>query len=662
MTLLKKIIIIISCVVAVSGITFAATSIRNNSQKKEDSNPSKNTILQKPSLPIEVASDSGLDQAADAALTWPGEIISPTALEVHPSSEGVISSLSVRVGQTVRAGQVLGKLSAPPASMERADKAAERIQMLTKARANAKTTSRLVLETKKQLKKELESLVNVQNTSTSFIEKDAEKDQSMNNNISVEYEKLKQQKEKEILLAKAERDQVRIESSIKESKLRASMQQMLEKDLPMITDNYIDRRTDWKTLVPRFKMSVGTLGRSRIEYERTFRKLIDDLENQSSTTLGDSSLSYVQSFKDLAFATEIGDDMSSGDIANLRKMAQANTLMVLDMVNDVKEKKNMVIVKEAEVSKMIAEVEKELTVGSLGISISKINTEKIEGSRKKMIAETKKDFIEKQREIESKIIELDRELDNANAEVHAAEIGYKTFISELGAQTIISPKNGIVTGIFKTVGEYVMPTDSIALVSDGKETKIFVRFRMPSDEAVLQRGDEVFVIRPGFPFDKRQAVISGSGTTLDESGSYTVEAEFLKSPSWPLHALVRVMPVIPTERIIIPFTALWWDEEKNSHVYVVVQGETLVDRIVKTGRAIGDKVEIMDGLSLGEKYLSKIPSSELIEQLIIKDQDKSQKDSIPQSMDSAEEKNLLEELDELDKQDGEGGNGHGHGE
>ncbi len=660
MSLLKKIIIITSCIVVVTGIAYATTSIANKSQKKENSNPSKNTVQQKTSLPIEIASDSGLDQTADASSTWPGEIISSTALEVHPSSEGVISSLDVRVGQMVRAGQIVGKLSAPPASMERAERAGERIQMLTKARANVKTTTRLVLETKKQLMKELESLRSVQNTSTSFIEKDAEKDQFTNSNTPVEYEKMKQQKEKEILLIKAERDQTQIELLAKESKLRVSMQHMLEKDLPMITDNYIDRRTDWKTLVPRFKMSVGTLGRSRIEYERAFRKLIDDLENQSSVTLSESSLSYVQSFKDLAFATETSDDMSGSDISNVRKMAQANKLMVLEMVNEYKEKKNMVIVKEAEVSKMVAETEKELTLGLLGVTTSKINSEKIEGSRKKMIAETQKEFIEKQREIESKIIELDRELDNAQAEVRATEIGYKTFTSELGAQTIISPKNGIITGIFKTVGEYVMPSDSIALISDGKETKIFVRFRMPSDEAVLQRGDEVFVIRPGFPFDKKQAVISGSGTTLDESGSYTVEAEFLKSPPWPLHALVRVMPLIPTERIIIPFTALWWDEEKNSHVYVVVQGETLVDRIVKTGRAIGDRVEIMSGLSLGEKYLSKIPSSELIEQLMMKDQNKPQKDFAPQSMDSAEEKNLLEELDELDKQDDEGGDGHGH--
>ena len=58
------------------------------------------------------------------------------------------------------------------------------------------------------------------------------------------------------------------------------------------------------------------------------------------------------------------------------------------------------------------------------------------------------------------------------------------------------------------------------------------------------------------------------------------------------------------ENILVPFVALRWDEEKIAHLTVVGKDGSLDDRTVKTGRAVGDRIEIVDGLMAGEQYVS----------------------------------------------------------
>lgn len=46
--------------------------------------------------------------------SWPGEILSPSNLQIQPEREGTITEWFVRVGEQIRVGQVIGKLSRPP--------------------------------------------------------------------------------------------------------------------------------------------------------------------------------------------------------------------------------------------------------------------------------------------------------------------------------------------------------------------------------------------------------------------------------------------------------------------------------------------------------------------------------------------------------------------
>ncbi|MDO8663800.1 MAG: biotin/lipoyl-binding protein, partial [Candidatus Wildermuthbacteria bacterium] len=83
--------------------------------------------------------------------SWSGEIISLNNLQVQPEREGTIVEWKVNIGQKVQRGQVLARLSAPPATPELTETLAEQAQNLTKARATADAQATFVEKNKQQL-------------------------------------------------------------------------------------------------------------------------------------------------------------------------------------------------------------------------------------------------------------------------------------------------------------------------------------------------------------------------------------------------------------------------------------------------------------------------------------------------------------------------------
>lgn len=69
--------------------------------------------------------------------SWPGELVSSEISQIQPQREGVMVEWRVRVGQQVSAGQVLGKISAPPATPELIKMLSEQTEAVTRARAQA---------------------------------------------------------------------------------------------------------------------------------------------------------------------------------------------------------------------------------------------------------------------------------------------------------------------------------------------------------------------------------------------------------------------------------------------------------------------------------------------------------------------------------------------
>mgnify|MGYP001587717571 CR=1 FL=1 len=82
--------------------------------------------------------------------SWPGEVISSAISHIQPQREGVITSWKVGIGDSVSAGDILGEISAPPATPELIAMLAEKTESL--ARANAGASVADVFASKEQLR------------------------------------------------------------------------------------------------------------------------------------------------------------------------------------------------------------------------------------------------------------------------------------------------------------------------------------------------------------------------------------------------------------------------------------------------------------------------------------------------------------------------------
>lgn len=83
--------------------------------------------------------------------SWPGELVSLSNVPVQPSRDGVLASWDVHIGQKVSRGQVLGRLSAPPAMPDTLAMLAEEEKMLAMARVNLDAKRAYAVERIRQL-------------------------------------------------------------------------------------------------------------------------------------------------------------------------------------------------------------------------------------------------------------------------------------------------------------------------------------------------------------------------------------------------------------------------------------------------------------------------------------------------------------------------------
>ncbi len=227
--------------------------------------------------------------------------------------------------------------------------------------------------------------------------------------------------------------------------------------------------------------------------------------------------------------------------------------------------------------------------------------------KEKELADLQKEYSQDVRDNATRAVELDREQITAKADLVAADASYKAISGAItGGTAIVAPKSGYVSSIMSQIGEFAEPGKAVASISSGVQTNKIVRFRIPSNVEVPKKGDVVKIIRPGFSKDVRTATITGVGTALDGNGAFMADARIEGAVEWPAHLSVRVVPAKRTSQTIaVPFDAVFWNEANQPRVWLVTEGGVINARSVKTGRTFGDAVEILDGLELGDTYLSQ---------------------------------------------------------
>lgn len=456
--------------------------------------------------------------------SWPGEIISPNDADVQPPRDGTIVSWNVTIGEYVRAGQVLGRLSATSLTPELAKTLADQTEALTRARANASSTQRFVAQTKEQL--------------GTFTTTDT------------------------ALLAIT---QAQSSARTARENVESTLRQVIAQEFPEFTQNSGD-------VFSMFKQNQIY----SVVLRKNFGVLNSPLREQ-----------YVIALDGALKSLEISEPPEK---AGGQYFLDATRLVSASIADESFEQSRL-----DELRKTIARHQSEFNTA-------------IESYRSALldVSEKQKEYAERNRDTTNKISELDRDYTATTIELQAVEASYRVVTNAItGGTVIVAPKSGYVSALTKQVGEFASLGEPVASISSGVQTDKIVRFRIPSNVELPKRNEMIRVVRPGFAKDVQSAVVIGVGTALDGNGSFMADARFEKAIAWPAHLSVRVIPERrSTQTIAVPFDAVFWNEENRPHIWLVNKEGVTASRAVRTGRTFGDAVEILEGLTLGDTYVS----------------------------------------------------------
>lgn len=472
------------------------------------------------------------------ATSWPGEIISPNDADIQPPREGTIVSWNVTIGQYVRQGQVLGKLSAASLTPELHKVLAEQAVSLTQAKARAASSQSYAAQTRTQL-----------NDTTS---RDA---------------------------ALKAIDAARKSAEASEAHVRTILRQAIGQHYADFSGNNIDilSAPDKMYLIRMPYFFGATNSQLRNSYPTVVASTLKSLEKGGIPSA--EARAYFAMASQLVTASIATEDYSQAKIDQLKKDISADQITFGEAVE---------------------------TYQNALITIS----------------DKERELADRSREVVAKTGELERDATLSQNDVKAAQDSYQAVNAAIaGGASIVAPKAGYVSSIVKKVGEFVKPGDPLASISSGSNADKIIRFRIPSNAEIPSAGAKVKVIRPGFAKDIKIGTILGVGRALDGNGAYMADARFESEVDWPAHLSVRVIPNDSTmQTIAVPFDAIWWNEANQTRIWLVATSGIVQSKVVRTGKTFGDAVEILEGVSKGDTYLSQpdenIKEGQKIEQAI----------------------------------------------
>ncbi len=463
--------------------------------------------------------------------SWPGEIISSEISQIQPQREGVITNWRVRIGDAVSAGDVLGKISAPPATPELITMLAEQTEALARAKAQASIADEFAA--KEQLRF---------NALRGSIESNA------TSSADFSFTALESMRKK---------------ADVKRDAVRSFIEQAISGHVLMVSS-----ATDWRYFRSLNRDSYGQLNQSiQNAYELSLLTLIIKLK--SSTDLP------IENAQDY-FALAVRLANSSGDEATVngfKTMVVADQKEFLEMLADYRMAQAEVADKETEYKIMLSE--------------------------------------------NSAMVEKDRSM--AHAEVKAMEASYNTVANEItNGLYIIAPRAGIVSAIYKKVGDLVDPGMPVAVIAGHDNSGLIVRMSIPNNIRKPAVGEMLFAVRPGFPTDIRRVKITGIGISLDEMGSYMADATLIDRADWPIGASVRVIAPQNSSAPVIKLSSVWWNEEGAPNVWGVSEAGRIFSKKIIIGRTLGTLIEVYEGIKNGDRYIMN-PAPDIREDMLLDD-------------------------------------------
>ncbi len=248
--------------------------------------------------------------------SWSAEIISNEISQIQPQREGVIVDWRVHVGAYVRQGQILGKISAPPATPELIKMLSEQTESLTRAKAEASVADEYTI--KEQVR--LDALKEFLN-SGSLIDTD-------------------------LVLVAVNRLRENVE--VRRNATRASIERALSSHVTTVTNSI-----DWRYSLGNLKWQYGAFNSNvQNEYLLALNTLIDKLKKSADLPI-ESAQNYFASAVRLA-----NSSVSSGDdnlVNEFKVTAAMDQKEFLDILTDYQEAQVELSDKETEYKTMVRE-------------------------------------------------------------------------------------------------------------------------------------------------------------------------------------------------------------------------------------------------------------------------------------------------------------------
>ncbi|HEY4515357.1 MAG TPA: biotin/lipoyl-binding protein [Candidatus Paceibacterota bacterium] len=268
---------------------------------------------------VAVVGDESLANISQPGNSWPGEVISYGNVPVQPGREGTIVEWRVKIGDYVNAGQVLARLSAPPAMPELVGMLAEQAMGRSRMQSEAVATKRFTEANNEQLRALLQ-----------IVEK------STNASDSTTSIALSQFREAVTIMGK---------------NIRTMLDQALTKHMSVVSNS---------STIASYK--YGSLNRGYGLIDPQNQNTYDDLFVQLARSMKDPAVlpvdlatSYFASF------ARLGNTTLDGELEDIREMATDDQDKFLDMLAKYREAEAELTMKEGEYAMEYADQKKEIS-------------------------------------------------------------------------------------------------------------------------------------------------------------------------------------------------------------------------------------------------------------------------------------------------------------
>ena len=211
-----------------------------------------------------------------------------------------------------------------------------------------------------------------------------------------------------------------------------------------------------------------------------------------------------------------------------------------------------------------------------------------------------------------------KELDNSTLQYNAAKAGLEAARqmrnetnNMIGYTTITAPFNGVVSQRLADEGNMANPGMPLLTIVENGELQVNAMVS-EADINLIKKGTEataaIKALQKSIPIN----VSAISPSSSETGGLYLVKFNISAENKKDLYSGMYVNINIPVKRdsnyaeknqgIYVPATAII-KKDQLSEIYTISEQQTAILRLVRTGKTKGDQVEIISGLSEGEKFI-----------------------------------------------------------